>query len=106
MANRETRRRAGSKREREHAEMLEAALSRPGVREVMDIEAETLVFARGEASSPAAGTSARPRFSIREILPPHDPGPWPEGFTVSREQLYGALGSLKEGPENASGGDR
>ena len=37
MANRETRRRAGSRREREHAEMLEAALARPGVREVMDV---------------------------------------------------------------------
>ena len=37
MANRETRRRAGSSREREHAEMLEAALARPGVREVMDV---------------------------------------------------------------------
>lgn len=37
MANRETRRRAGSRREREHAEMLEAALARPSVREVMDV---------------------------------------------------------------------
>lgn len=37
MANQKTRRRAGSKREREHAEMLEAALARPGVREVMDV---------------------------------------------------------------------
>ena len=37
MANRETRRRASSGREREHAEMLEAALARPGVREVMDV---------------------------------------------------------------------
>ena len=37
MANRETRRRASSGRKREHAEMLEAALARPGVREVMDV---------------------------------------------------------------------
>ena len=37
MANRETRRGASSGREREHAEMLEAALARPGVREVIDI---------------------------------------------------------------------
>ena len=37
MTNRETRRRVGSRREREHAEMLEAALARPGVREVMDV---------------------------------------------------------------------
>ena len=72
----------------------------------MDIEAETLVFARGEASS---RRPERPRggdFPSREILPPHDPGPWPEGFTVSREQIYDDLGSLTGGPENASGGDR
>ena len=37
MASRDTRRRAGSRREREHEEMLEAALARPGVREVMDV---------------------------------------------------------------------
>ena len=72
----------------------------------VDIEAETLVFAPEGASLPSAGTSARRRFSIREILPPHDPGPWPEGFTVGREQIYDDLGSLTGGPENASGGDR
>ena len=37
MANRETRRGARSGREREHGEMLEAALARPGVREVMEV---------------------------------------------------------------------
>ena len=37
MTNRKTRRGAGSGREREHGEMLEAALARPGVREVMDV---------------------------------------------------------------------
>ena len=37
MANQETNRRSGSRREREHAEMLEAALARPGNREVMDV---------------------------------------------------------------------
>ena len=37
MANRETRKRVGSRRVREHAEMPEAALARPGVREVMDV---------------------------------------------------------------------
>ena len=36
MANQETERRTGSRREREHAAMLDAALARPGVREVMD----------------------------------------------------------------------
>ncbi|MDE0456989.1 MAG: hypothetical protein OXI15_06830 [Chromatiales bacterium] len=37
MANQETRRRSGTRREREHAAMLDAALARPGVREVMDV---------------------------------------------------------------------
>ena len=33
----QTRRRSGSGREREHDAMLEAALARPGVREVMEV---------------------------------------------------------------------
>ncbi len=37
MARQETRKRSDSKRERERAEMLEEALARPGVREVMGI---------------------------------------------------------------------
>ena len=37
MANQETERRTCSRREREHAAMLDAALARPGVREVMDV---------------------------------------------------------------------
>ena len=37
MANWKTGRREDSRRVREHAEMLEAALARPGVREVMDV---------------------------------------------------------------------
>ena len=37
MANWKTGRREDSRRVREHAEILEAALARPGVREVMDV---------------------------------------------------------------------
>lgn len=37
MTKQETSNRSGSRRAREHAEMLEAALARPGVREVMDV---------------------------------------------------------------------
>lgn len=70
----------------------------------VDIEAETLVFARGEVSPASARTPARGRrFSIEEILPAHDPGPWPEGFSVSREQIHDDMGRLTGGPENASG---
>ena len=37
MANQEMERRTGSRREREHAAMLDAALARPGIREAMDV---------------------------------------------------------------------
>ena len=37
MAKRETDKRSKSRREREHAVLLEAALARPGVREVMKV---------------------------------------------------------------------
>ena len=37
MTNQENERSAGSRRERERARMLEAALARPGIREVMDV---------------------------------------------------------------------
>ena len=37
MAKQETKKRPGSIREREHAEMVEAALARPGVRELMAV---------------------------------------------------------------------
>ena len=70
----------------------------------VNIEAETLVFAPSSASSASDGPPVRRRrFSIEEILPPHDPGPWPEGFTASREQIYDDMGRLTGGPENASG---
>ena len=37
MANQETEKHTGSRREREHAAMFDAALARPGIREVMDV---------------------------------------------------------------------
>ena len=71
------------------------------------IEAETLVFAY------SAGTRMRPRkadrkraFNLDRDFPPWDPGPWPEGFTVSREQIYDAMGRLTGGPEDVSGAGR
>ncbi len=63
--------------------------------------------ARQEAWSESAEAPARHRgFSIREILPPHDPGSWPEGFTVSRGQIYDDMGRLIGGPEDLSGDGR
>ena len=55
----------------------------------VDLEAEMLVFSRREEQPDSRGEPRRRRkFSIEEILPPHDPGPWPKGFSVSREQIY------------------
>ncbi len=31
---------------------------------------------------------ARKRFSVDELLPPHDCGPWPEGLKLTREEMY------------------
>lgn len=68
---------------------------------------ETTVFV-GRMMSPESATTPvrRRRFSIREILPPHDPGSWPQDFTVSREQIYDDMGRLTGGPEDTSGDDR
>ena len=63
--------------------------------------------ARQEARSESAEAPARQRgFSILEILPPHDPGSWPQDFTVSREQIYDDMGRLTGGPEDLSGDGR
>ena len=75
-------------------------------REVV-IEPETLAFAY------SAGTPERPEkadrkraFNLDRDFPPCDPGPWPEGFTVSREQIYDDMGRLTGGPEDVSGDSR
>ena len=94
---------ANSKKGSGHSHALAWKAAGWRTREV-DIEAETLVFARGNGAPESAVSHARRRrFSIREILPPHDPGPWPEGFTVSREQIYDDTGRLTGGPDKASG---
>ncbi len=51
---------------------------------VLCIETETLIF----ALDPEIERAPRIAMSIDELLPVHDPGPWPKGFTVSREQIY------------------
>ena len=73
----------------------------------MDVEGEAREAARQEAQPESAEAPARQRgFSIREILPPHDPGSWPQDFTVSREQIYDDMGRLTGGPEDLSGDGR
>ena len=50
----------------------------------VDLDAETLVF----ELDPARERAPRVPMSIDELIPVRDIGPWPEGFTVSREQIY------------------
>ena len=70
------------------------------------IEADTTVSVFQEVSQSPTSVRARQQgFSIREILPPHDPGPWPKGFTVSREQIYDDIGRLTGGSEDMPGDD-
>lgn len=56
----------------------------------VDLHAESLIFERLEAG-PSAKHDPR-MLTIDEIFPPHDFGPWPKGFSMSREQLYGDEG--------------
>ena len=72
----------------------------------VDIETETLVFARTTGVEARPGKVVRKRdFNLDRDFPPWDPGPWPEGFTVSREQIYDDRGRLAGGSEDDSGGD-
>ena len=56
----------------------------------VDLQAEALVFERLENTA-SAGSGQR-ALSIEEIFPPHDFGTWPNGFSASREQIYGEDG--------------
>ena len=42
-------------------------------------------------------------LNLDRDFPPWNGGPWPEGFTVSREQIYDDMGRLTGGPEDDSG---
>lgn len=72
----------------------------------VDIEGETLVFERlaGAPTQPVK-TGRKRAFNLDRDFPPWDPGPWPEGFTVSREQIYDDLGRLTGGHEDNPGDD-
>ena len=56
----------------------------------VNLLAESLVFERLE-TGPSAERGRRV-LAIGEVFPPHDFGPWPEGFSMSREELYGGEG--------------
>lgn len=73
----------------------------------VDLEAETLVFERPDNVPARAGRAgSRGAFDLDRDFPAVDMGPWPNGFTVSREQIYDDMGRLTGGPEGDSGGDR
>ena len=77
------------------------------IEEVETKEVARREAARQEARPESADAPARRRgFSIRKILPPHDPGSWPQDFTVSREHIYDDMGRLTGGPEDLSGDGR
>lgn len=72
-----------------------------------DIEAETWVLAYSTGTRERVGKVDRKHaFDLDRDFPPWDPGPWPEGFTVSREQIYDDMGRLTGGPEDVSGDGR
>ena len=73
----------------------------------VDLDAETLVFARddaGAARPPAA--RGKTAFDIDKVLPVIRGGSWPPGFTVSREQIYDGFGRLTGGPQDEIPDDR
>lgn len=57
----------------------------------VDLAAEALAFERiGDTTLP--GHSTAKTLPMRELFPPHNFGTWPDGFTASREQIYGEQG--------------
>ena len=74
----------------------------------MDVEEEEAreIVRREAPPESAEAPTRRRRFSIREILPPHDPGSWPQDFTVSREQIHDDMGRLTGWAEDLSGNGR
>ncbi len=73
----------------------------------VNLEAETLVFECVEIASTDAGDAdSRGTFDLDRDFPAVDMGPWPEGFTASREQIYDETGRLTGGPEKNSGSER
>lgn len=50
----------------------------------VNLDTETIVFELDAERERPSGVYT----TIDELIRVHDPGPWPEGFTVSREQIY------------------
>ena len=60
----------------------------------VDLERETLVFKRCGTLVVPVGSDGRPvnantvADDLDVMFPPHDPGPWPTGLSLRREDLY------------------
>ena len=59
----------------------------------VDLERETLVFERAGTDSDAVYAAGAPDghralVDLDEVFPPHDPGPWPAGMSLRRDDLY------------------
>ncbi|MCY3830879.1 MAG: hypothetical protein OXF89_17280 [Rhodospirillaceae bacterium] len=75
----------------------------------IDLDAETLLFARDDGDAPerpAEAAHKKKKFDIDEVLPVIRGGSWPPGFTVSREQIYDEFGRLTGGPQDEAPKDR
>ncbi len=56
----------------------------------VDLQAETLAFDRADGASRTTPPPPQPRdMALDALWPVHDPGPWPEGMSLRRENLYG-----------------
>ena len=54
----------------------------------------------------AEGADPRAAGRLDRDFPAIDMGPWPDGFSASREQIHDGTGRLTGGPGEESGGDR
>ena len=93
--------------EREAAAMETAPLRYGGEDEDMTRHGEELREASARMGLAPRRAARRPGrdFDLDRDFPPWNGGPWPEGFTVSREQIYDDMGRLTGGPEDESGSD-
>ena len=55
----------------------------------VDLDRETLSFIRLDAT---AATAAQIQIDLDSVFPPHQAGPWPQGATLSREEIYSDSG--------------
>ena len=65
------------------------------------------MFERADvAPAEAAAPAGCKKFDLDEFWPTIPGGSWPEGFTVSHEQIYDEFGRLTGGPQDDAGEGR